>query len=69
MLCKPLVADPRKELPEVFKPTQVRPTQTQTQELSCALCGVILYVEVPKGDANYTCVCGCPIELRLTQAA
>lgn len=53
----------------MFKPTQVRPTPTQTQELSCSACGVVLYVELSKGDSNYTCVCGHPIEIRLTQAA
>ena len=51
----------------MFKPTQMRPAQTQ--EFSCPRCGIILCVEVPKGEVGYTCVCGNHIEIRMSQAA
>ena len=53
----------------MFKPAQVRPSHTQLQELGCPRCGVVLVVEVPKGESSYTCVCGFQLEVRMTQDA
>lgn len=53
----------------MFKAVQVRTPHAHLEELSCHCCGVILFVEMPKGERVYTCVCGYILELIEAKAA
>lgn len=60
---------PRKESPDVFKPAQPKPSHALLLELACRRCGVILFVEPPKGESTYPCVCGANLDIVVTRAA
>jgi hypothetical protein len=53
----------------VFKAAQAKPSHAVLQELECHRCGVVLVVEVPKGDVSYQCVCGGQIDFAAMKQA
>jgi len=59
----------RKESPDVFKQAQAKPAHAVLQELDCWNCGVILFIEVPKTEHSYACVCGTQLEFAVKKQA
>ncbi len=57
----------------MFKPAQSKPSHALSHamllELDCWRCGVILFIEAPKGEASYPCVCGEDLQVVVAKAA
>ena len=72
-IMSPAASKSRKESPDVFKPAQSKPSHALSHamllELDCWRCGVILFIEAPKGEASYTCVCGEDLQVVVAKAA